>query len=106
MASEWWGDIKVDWVFLKFIAPHIRVEGQVGILAAALVAAAQTHADPEPQPWRQNMTEAIVSALVTYNAAAGIKEAGERNRVQSEALQTMHHVIDVVASNTAKNAKR
>src|ERR1700690_4486979 len=102
MAQEWWGDMKVDWVFLRFIAPHIRSEDQVSILASALVASAQTNAEPEPSPWRMRMTEAIVSAPGLYNAASGIRETAERNRVQTEALDTMHHIVDEVTSHTVK----
>ncbi len=67
------------------------------MLAAHLVAQTSIGADPEPQPWREQMTASIVSALVNYNAAASIRDHAERSRVQSEALQDIQRTVELVA---------
>ena len=88
MAYSWFNDIKVNWVFLKFGAPHVRVEDQLAVLSAHLAAGVR-ELDPEPQPWRNRMTVSILSALVTYNAAASLRDEAERKRAQMEALETI-----------------
>ncbi len=50
MNGDWWNDIKVNWVFLKYGAPHIRVDKQLELLAAHLVAEAGASEGPVPNP--------------------------------------------------------